>query len=325
MKKFLVFFISIIFCCIFTNSTFIAYADDNEVILGGFTAGFSVKTKGVGVIGLCDVITEDGIKTPSKDANLCVGDIILSINGVEVRDAEDISREIQDGKLKILSIKRCDYYLETIVVPIKDINGIYKIGVYLRDDICGIGTITFIKNGKYASLGHPILDEDGKLLSFVDGTLSECNITGCVKGERGKAGELRGVFLKTPSIGNVIKNTDSGVYGNMNKNYLENLPKEKISIGDAKIGNAKIVSTVSDTKKSYDVSIVKIDKYRETRNFVIKIEDDELLGLTGGIVQGMSGSPIIQDGRLVGAITHVFINDPTRGFGISVSNMLSKM
>jgi stage IV sporulation protein B len=143
-----------------------------------------------------------------------------------------------------------------------------------------------------------------------------------VKGERGAAGELKGVFLRDNPIGKIEKNTSSGVYGSVtNKQIIDKLIK--IETGEAKVGSAKIVSTVEGKEsKEYDISIVKCDFLGENKNFVIKIADEELLDITGGIVQGMSGSPIIQNGKLVGAVTHVFINDPTRGFGISINNMI---
>jgi stage IV sporulation protein B len=173
-------------------------------------------------------------------------------------------------------------------------------------------------------LGHAVIDENNNELDIVDWNIYSCSIKGVVKGERGAAGELKGVFLRDNPIGKIEKNTSSGVYGSVtNKQIIDKLIK--IETGEAKVGSAKIVSTVEGKEsKEYDISIVKCDFLGENKNFVIKIVDKDLISETGGIVQGMSGSPILQDGKLIGAITHVFLNDPTRGFGIKIEYMLNK-
>ena len=197
--------------------------------------------------------------------------------------------------------------------------------MFIKDDINGIGTITFIKGNKFASLGHPIVSEEGENLEILTGNLYNCSISGCIKGEKGKAGELRGVFIKNNPIATINKNLNTGVFGCLNDNFDKSLLKE-IEIGDAKIGDAKIYSTIDNgNPKYYSISIVKIDCDINSKNFVIKINDEELLSKTNGIVHGMSGSPIILNDRLVGAVTHVFINDPTRGFGLSIDKMLNNM
>lgn len=301
------------------------YANEEQIFLGGMPAGFSLSTRGAFVVGICDVITEDGIKSPSKDANIKVGDTILCIDNIEVNNAKDLEKVVKNDLEKNLTIKRQGEIIVEIIKPAKDVNGKYKLGIFIRDEISGVGTITFIKGDKFASLGHPVIKEDGKTLDITGGTLYNCNITGAVKGERGKAGELRGIFLRNENIANIEKNTSCGVYGTLNKNF-DKSKLIKTKIGQAKPGSAKILSTIDDqTSKYYDISIVKVDNSQSSKNFVIKINDKRLIEKTGGIVQGMSGSPIIQDGKLVGAVTHVFINDPTRGFGISINKMLNNM
>ena len=315
----------LLLCSIFTIFDTKTVFANEQIYLGGMPAGFSIETKGASVVGLSDVVTLEGIKSPSKDAGIQIGDIIISIDNQEVNNASELAKCLTDGNEKLISIKRKGEINVLTIKPEKDVSGLYKIGVLIRENINGIGTITYIQGNKFASLGHPIVDESGCLLEIVSGNLFKCNITGCIKGERGKAGELRGVFQKSKSIGNFAKNTDCGVFGKVDVNEIDYNKLIKVEKGRACIGNASIYSTVyGDTPKEYSISIIKVDENLGTKNFVIKITDKELLEITNGIVQGMSGSPIVQNGKLVGAVTHVFTNDPTRGFGVSIDNMLNK-
>ena len=315
----------LLLCSIFTIFDTKTVFANEQIYLGGMPAGFSIETKGASVVGLSDVVTLEGIKSPSKDAGIQIGDIIISIDNQEVHNASELAKCLTDGNEKLISIKRKGEINVLTIKPEKDVSGLYKIGVLIRENINGIGTITYIQGNKFASLGHPIVDESGCLLEIVSGNLFKCNITGCIKGERGKAGELRGVFQKSKSIGNFAKNTDCGVFGKVDVNEIDYNKLIKVEKGRACIGNASIYSTVyGDTPKEYSISIIKVDENLGTKNFVIKITDKELLEITNGIVQGMSGSPIVQNGKLVGAVTHVFTNDPTRGFGVSIDNMLNK-
>lgn len=326
MKKVKSLFLLILFVLILCNFTPLSvFANSaNSVYLGGFPAGFSLETRGAFVMGLSDVVTFEGIKSPSKEAGVAVGDIILSIDGIAVNNAEDVEKVVKDEKEKLLEIKRCDEKILLDVSPALDMSGNFRLGIFIRDGVNGIGTVTFVNNGRFASLGHPVTDEVGKPLEIIGGKLYNCNITGYIAGERGKAGELRGTFLKTNDIGNIEKNLISGVYGTLKDGFnTDNL--KRVEIGEGKIGSAVIYTTIEgDSTKEYDISIVKVtDASAEAKNYVIKINDKALLDTTGGIVQGMSGSPILQDGKIVGAVTHVFINDPSRGFGISIDNMIN--
>ena len=322
MKRRFFCFLLLIFCLFSFVNKVTVYADE-QIYLGGMPAGFSLESRGAYVVGLSDVITEEGIKSPSKDKGIEIGDIILSINSIDVNNALDVSNALINGDEKILIVKRGRENLIFNVKPEKDVSGIYKLGVFIRDNINGIGTITYIKGNKFASLGHPVIDDTGEIMDVLSGTLFNCNITGCVKGERGKPGELRAVFLKTKNLGTIESNTDCGVYGTVDLDQFDKSKLIKVEKGEAKVGNAFIYSTVFGSEpKEYSISIIKVDESNETKNFVIKITDKDLLEITSGIVQGMSGSPIIQNGKIVGAVTHVFINDPTRGFGISIENML---
>lgn len=315
----IVFAVSFIFSFSINNR---ALADDS-VYLGGMTAGFSLYTQGVEIIGICDVITENGLVSPLKNTGIKEGDIITKINDVDINNSNDIKNSLEnDGNAIIEYISnQTNYIVKTKAA--KDVNGQYKLGVYIRDCVSGIGTITYIRGNRFASLGHPVVNNEGGELKISGGNLYNCNISGCVMGIRGRAGELKGSFIRKDPIAIVDKNISCGVYGYINDNYnLSNLTK--IQLGSASVGEAFIYSTINgNTPKKYSVSIVKVDDMFENKNLVVKITDKELLETTGGIIQGMSGSPIVQNNKLVGAITHVFINDPTRGFGIKINNMIN--
>ena len=323
-KKFSVIFIFIVLISIFNIYTKPAYADNEKIYLGGIPAGFSLYTRGAHVVGLCDVITEEGLISPAKNSEIKTGDIILTINELEINNAKDIEKAINNGKTLNLSINRNGKILTEKITPAKDLNGSYKLGVFVRDCVYGIGTITYIKGNRFASLGHPVLDDNGKILNITGGDLYNCCVTGCVKGQRGKAGELRGVFLSNTKVAKIEKNSAYGVFGTFDDDFLNKKNLIETEIGEACMGDAQIISTINGkTPEFYDISIVKIDLNNDNKNYVIKINDSNLIEKTGGIIQGMSGSPILQNGKLVGAVTHVFINDPTRGFGISISNMIN--
>ena len=321
-KKIGIFSVLISLFFIFSFSYKTVYADDT-IYLGGMPAGFCLYTRGAEVVGLCDVITEEGLQSPCKDANIKVGDTILKIDNTEVNNAIDIEKALNNGSEIILQIDRCGENLFKSIKPAKDINGKYKIGVFIRDTVNGIGTVTFIKGNRFASLGHPVITEKGKQLEIIGGSLYNCNITGYSKGKRGVAGELKGIFVQTDAVASIDKNLSCGVYGNLTESFdTSNLTK--ISLGNAVPGGAHIYSTIDgNIPKKYNISIIKVDDNEDCKNFVIKITDKRLLNTTNGIVQGMSGSPIVQNNKLVGAVTHVFINDPTRGFGISVDKMIN--
>lgn len=303
-----------------------ANAQSDYIYLGGEVLGFTIKTEGATVVGISDVITDKGLISPCKNAGIEVGDIIYNMGDNKINSASDVANALSEynggdivtkishnGKIKLVDL-----------IPVKDVKGEYKLGIYLRDDLSGLGTVTFYKeDGSFASLGHPVSDENGKSYSVIGGNVFNSSIIGVNKATRGKAGELRGMFLGENAIGKIVKNTNVGLYGKIENFNLKN--KIKIEYARAKQGKAQIYSTVDGiTPKYYDIDIVKTDFLSgSNKNLVIKISDKELLKYTGGILQGMSGSPIIQDGKLVGAVTHVFINDSSRGYGISIDNMLN--
>ncbi len=303
------------------------FAEENYLYLGGMPAGFTLQTEGSTVVGLSDIITKEEISSPAKNADIRVGDVIVSLDGEKISGAESISKILEKSKGNPIEIKlfRDGESITKFVVPKKDSFGKYKLGIFLRDDLNGIGTITyFTKDGYFGSLGHPVLDDNLKTLSVESGKVFKCSIVGYVKGIRGKAGELQGLFLDEENIGSVIKNVSTGLFGKCDDKF-DYSKLQKVEIGEPKMGKASIYTCIDGVNpKEYSISIVKVDnKNIENKNLVIKINDEELLNATNGILQGMSGSPIVQDGKIVGAVTHVFINDPSRGYGIYIKNMLN--
>ncbi len=311
------------------NEELTALAEEKNVYVGGMSAGFTLKAGGAQVIGMCEVITEKGVYSPAIDAGIKAGDKIAKINNIQIETIEEMNELVHksQGKSIKLEVHRKSEIMETSITPVKDKgNGRYKIGVLVRDNVSGIGTITYIEeNGKFGSLGHSVSGEDSKPMKISNGSVFECNIVGVSKGIRGKAGELRGMFLNDKTFGNAEKLCNCGIFGKITEEFdTSTLEKASANSNDVKPGNAYIYSTVNGVcPKRYEIEIVKVDKRnKENKNYVIKIIDEDLISQTGGIVQGMSGSPILQEGKLVGAVTHVFLNDPTRGYGIDIQTML---
>ena len=309
-------------------------AESMEVYLGGMPAGFVLDTKGADVIGTCDVCGELS-KSPAVTAGIRAGDVILKMDGNEVSTAADIEKQLSsyNGNGITVTYLRSGEEKLTTVYPARDYQGDYKLGVFIRDNLTGIGTVTYVKkDGRFGALGHPVLSQEGQaLLPVVSGNLYRCSISDVVKGERGKAGELRGLFLRDEVVGFADKNCPKGIFGSLSEKSLGACKEEFTRIETATIedvvpGGASIYTTVDGTSpQKYEIQIIKADKNAAgNKNFVLQITDKRLLEKTAGILQGMSGSPIIQNGKLIGAVTHVFLNDPTRGFGIAIENMLNE-
>ncbi len=304
---------------------------DEQVYLGGFPLGMTIDGKGVTVVGLNEFIGSDGkVCCPAIDSGIVIGDTIIEVEGVAINNSSklaDISAKSQGRQLSVRYIHD-NVTLSTTITPSMDLSSRqYRMGFWTRDSSSGIGTLTFYRtNLQFASLGHPICDSSGNIVSATDGSIYYCDINDVKMGQKGCAGELKGSFDANRCIGSIYTNNKYGVYGN-----LSTMPQfdtglvDVASANQVKAGKAYIYTTVGEGgRQCYEIEIVKVSQSRahDDKGMVIKITDPELLAITGGIVQGMSGSPIVQDGRLIGAVTHVFVNDPTRGYGIFIGNML---
>lgn len=297
---------------------------DNTVYLGGFPLGITMKTKGLMITSVVNVVTKSGTVMPFAQADIRYGDILQSINGTEVQSAEDIDSLLGDGSEEItVSVRRGQEVLEYRVRPAIDVlSGKPKLGLMMQDSIAGIGTMTFIdpKDMRFSALGHPIKDASGADNISQEGFLFPARIEGAVAGQRGKAGELKGTFsAMSPYTGRIQVNNTFGIFGDYigEVGNLERVPIA--SRHEVKPGKAYIATTIAgDKPKLYEIEIIKVQQQSsaQDKSMVLRVKDRELLEQTGGIVQGMSGSPILQNGKLVGAVTHVFIQDPTKGYGV---------
>lgn len=303
-----------------------------EIMLAPCGTPFGVKilTDGVIVVGLNDITTADGTVNPGKQANIQTGDIIYKINGVEVSSNDDVAKAISSSKGETVSVElqRDGKNLTLPLTPaLSSIDNTYKAGLWVRDSSAGIGTVSFYdpQTGAFGGLGHAISDVDtGEVLPVLKGDVVNVKIHDIVKGTVGTPGELRGSFVSNESCGTITVNNDSGVFGTMYEApYYDRLVPMGLK-QEIQTGKATILTTINgSTPKEYEIKIEKFNLFENspTKNMVIRITDPELLELCGGIVQGMSGSPILQNGKLVGAVTHVFVNDPTRGYAIFAENM----
>ena len=318
-NKVLILFSAALLAFVWLSTALGVSAQAVDVYVGGMPAGFTLGLGGAQVVGICEVLTDEGALCPAREAGIVVGDIIYSLNGVRIETAADIDKVLESGHGKAkLSLKRGNERVETQIEPAADlVSGHKKLGVLIRDSISGIGTVTYIEKGslRFASLGHPVADECGNLMNVNKGNIYQCSIVNVIKGERGKAGELKGLFLNEKAIAEADKNCATGIYGTFRNNYdLSCLRVVRIG-EDARPGKASILTTVDGMNpKEYSVSIIKVDKEnKQNKNYVLKITDKNLLERTGGIVQGMSGSPIIHNDKLIGELTHVFLKEPKSG------------
>ena len=269
---------------------------------------------------------DDACGSVAKDAGLRIGDVITAVDGMPVTCAEDLRNAMQNHTGQItLSIRRGGKVLQVPISPKETAQG-PRLGVYLKQGIAGIGTVTWYdpESSYFGALGHGVNDASGVLLNMTKGSAFETEIMAVKQGKCGDPGQLKGGADTLSLCGTLLRNTAQGVFG-IHKGGWKGQPIPVADYEDIQIGPAKIRSTVSNAgPQEYSVEILKIypEDRSDYRNFLIRVTDPELLNCTGGIVQGMSGSPIIQDGKLVGAVTHVLVNDPTRGYGIFIENML---
>lgn len=297
-----------------------------SVIPLGSTFGIKLFTDGLIVASLSDIYTDDGISCPAADAGLKPGDYLLKAGGVPIQNNAALAKVISasEGQPVQLTVKRGDEVFEAAVTPVYG-EGSFKTGMWVRDSAAGIGTFTFYDpvNGVFAGLGHGICDMDTNgVMSLKSGEPSPITLCGIVKGAENAPGRLKGYFSSDTSLGRLFCNNETGVYGS-----LDTPPQgESIAVltrDEVKTGPIQILASVDENgPKLYEATILKVlGKEQKTKNFVVKVTDATLLDTTGGIVQGMSGCPILQDGKLAGAITHVYTEDPTTGYGIFAETM----
>ena len=305
----------------------VKFVDDNYVSVLGTPFGIKIYTEGVLVVGFGDIDTDDEDKNPAKTAGLREGDFIVSLNGINVYTNEDVAEIIKNsnGERIVARIVRNSKGMIISFFPAKSkSSGIYRAGIWVKDSSAGIGTLTFYspKYNIVAGLGHGICEsETGTLLTLNSGEFVSANIVSYTKGKSGKAGELSGSF-SGKKIAKFSKNTYCGVYGQVTCDFsLDSMYKVALKQEVRNAGGYILTTINGETPEFYSCEI-KVRSQGKTQNMLIKITDERLLNSTGGIVQGMSGSPIIQNGKLVGAVTHVLVDDPTKGYGIFAETML---
>lgn len=310
--------------------------EQSEVCVGGNAVGLVLTTNGAVIVGFNALNTSNGKISPFEKSIFKVGDRIVKIGGEKVsciKDIEKISETFTGEKVEIVAMRK-EKEISQEIEPLYDtFTKCYKLGLWVRDDAAGVGTLTFVndKNNRFGALGHAICDSNsGGAIPVSGGSLYSCDIVGINKGGRGKAGELKGFFVNGRNKqGDIDKNCEYGVFGSISDKsvYLKN---RKVQVGgrlSVKPGKAKILCCLDGKEvKEYDIEIIKTNYQRKSndKSLVIRVVDKELIEKTGGIVQGMSGSPILQNGKIVGAVTHVFVNDPLKGFGIYMDWMYNE-
>ena len=310
--------------------------DTVELIPCGIPIGIYVETDGVLVLGNGRITGEDGLNYEPVSNKLKSGDYILAVNNIPVSDKSELIKEIQKsaGNDIALLVRRNNENITVRISPVKTSGGTYKIGAWIRDNTQGIGTLTFISNnGYFGALGHGITDIDtGLLMEISKGTIYSAEIMSIVKGKEGEPGELIGMIRSQDKfkIGKITDNTYQGIFGRLENGYdgLEDMKPIKIGLKqEVKKGKAYVRCMVEDEIKDYEIEIESIDisNSNHSKGLVIRITDERLLNATGGIVQGMSGSPIIQNNKIIGAVTHVFIQDSTKGYGTFIENMVNNL
>ncbi len=304
-----------------------------QLVAAGTNIGIYVKNAQIMIIGTGEVTDASGLKSEPAKNVVQSGDYILAVNGKKVKSKAELVKEVSfcEGKKIRLELLRGKEKIEVQIQPVRSGDGIYQIGVWVRDDIAGVGTLTYVTDDKkYGALGHGVTDADvGSLIHIEKGSIYETTILEIRKGQRGQPGEMSGMinYNDDYKLGTVEENTNVGIYGT-----LTNMPKElqgaealPVTYKEGiKKGKAQIISSVEGSRKAYEIQIEHTDYHSEGNNKGIQFQvtDERLLEDTGGIIQGMSGSPIVQNGHIIGAVTHVFISDSTQGYGIFIENML---
>ena len=292
-----------------------------SLVPGGGAVGIRMTTDGVVVAGISEVETSSGKRSPAADAGLKKGDVITRLGGSEIATAQDFKAALSalDGSKTTVTFERGGKQKQLNITPAQGTDGAWKLGLWLRDGISGVGTLTFYDpaTGVYGALGHCISGDDGEALPLGDGGIYGAEIVGIVQGTVGAPGQLDGKTDAAAFLGDIRINCGCGIFG------TADFDGETMETGEFETGPATIRCTLEGSQtREYGIEIKKVYSSSEGTTVMLTVTDPELIALTGGIVQGMSGSPIIQNGRLVGAVTHVFVNDPTSGYGVSIEDML---
>lgn len=308
-------------------------SNDTMVIPGGMPVGIYLETEGVMVLGTDEVTGIDGMKYEPSAHKIKAGDYIVGINQKKVRDKSELMEVVNTltSEEVVLTVHRNNEDIEIKTEAVRQKADKYKLGIWVRDNAQGLGTVTFLDaNSRFGALGHGIRDVDtNELLHVSEGTLYTTSIKDIQKGEDGTPGGMEGIIIYNNYnvLGSITKNTEAGIFGTIDRIdalFTDQTPVSTAGKDQIKKGPATIRCAVEGKVKEYDVEITNVDTHTNEVNkgIVLKVTDQDLLDVTGGIVQGMSGSPILQDGRLVGAVTHVFVNDAAKGYGIFIENML---
>ena len=310
-----------------------ASASAATVVPVGRAVGIKLFSDGVVVVGTSEIVTADGKSNPARECGLRAGDIITHINSTEVDTIEEVSallQELEGEEMCISAIREDRKVMLTAQAVFCPGDNTYKLGAWIRDSMAGIGTVTFYcpDTGAFGALGHGINDLDTALLMPLEsGTILAASVSGVQKGQIGAPGQLKGTFKLDSTLGELTANTAEGVFGTMsNTDWFAGQTMETAQRNEVKAGNATILSNINgESVEEYTIRILKVYPASASeggRDFLIQVTDQRLLDTTGGIVQGMSGSPIMQNGKVVGAVTHVMVDDPTTGYGIWIGNML---
>lgn len=304
----------------------LTYAYTKKVVLGGQNIGIQVNSKGVLVVGFYSV---NGTN-PAKEANIQIGDRIIKINDTDINMISDLTSSIKDNtEVLEITYERNNKTYTTNLNLYKDSNNVYKTGLYVKDKIIGIGTLTFIdpETKMYGALGHEIVEKTtGTKFEIKDGNIFKSTITGIERSTRNSPGGKKANYMLDESYGTITKNEINGIYGTYKKEFDSS---SLIEIGEPstiKLGKAYFTTVIENEKlETFEINILKINKNDITKNIFFEITDKNLLNRTNGVVQGMSGSPIIQDGKLIGAVTHVVVDDSKKGYGIFITSMLKEI
>lgn len=303
------------------------YAYSSKVVLGGQNIGIEVNSKGIMVVGFYKVNNS----YIGRDAGIEIGDKIVAVSNKEVNSIDEmvtaINKSIEDSKVN-MTISRGNKDIDITLDLVKDDNNVYKTGLYVKDEITGIGTLTYIdpETKIFGALGHEIVESSSnKKIEVKDGKIFDSKVTGATKSEQGTTGEKNAIFNKNIVYGDIKENTIHGIFGTYTTNFSNANLIEVANPDEIVRGEAKLLTVLKDNQvEEFDINILKVNTDSKTKNILFEITDKELLNITNGVIKGMSGSPIIQNDKLIGAVTHAIVNDNEKGYGIFITTMLEE-